>query len=84
LILRDHKPNADYADLPIATRTDVRMGNGLVIAYSLLRGVHDEAATIRGYLWDVDHFGLVATAGGDFAEYFMHDAVLKAPVTDEV
>jgi hypothetical protein len=84
IVLADHKPNPEYADLPLARVATLRSGPGLVVAYTLVRGPHNDAATVRGYRWNVDRFELAATAGEDFDGYNMFKAELRSPVPGEL
>lgn len=83
-ILADHKPNPEYGDLPFARVADLRNGRSLVVAYTLVRGPHDDSATIRGYRWTLNRFEPVGTTGEDFAGYNMFKAELRSPFTGEL
>ncbi len=82
-ILTSHRPNLDYDDLPFARVVDLAAGKSLVVAYTLLRAVHDDLPTIRGYRVNFDRLELAATTGDDFKGYGMHESELRSPIAGE-
>jgi len=83
-MLSDHVPNPEFGDLPFAQAADLRAGQSLVVAYTIVRGPHFDVGTIRGYRWDVNRFELVGTAGAEFEEFNMFKAALRSPVPGEL
>jgi len=84
-VLSAHKPNPEYADLPFARFADLRAGRSLLVAYTIVRGPHNDVATIRGYRARPDQgLELVATAGDDFDGYSMFKSELASPFPDEI
>ena len=82
-VLAVHKPNPDYGDLPLVRIADLRAGRSMIAAYTIVRGPHDDAATIRGYRWNIDRFELAGTAGDNFAGYNMFKTELRSPLPGE-
>jgi hypothetical protein len=82
-VLAAHTPNPEYGDLPFARVIDIRGGRSLIVAYTIVRGFHNDSATIRGYRWDVDRFELVGTTDSDFDGYNMFKTELPSPRRDE-
>jgi len=82
-VLADHRPNPEYGDLPLARVAKLGGIQSLIVAYTLVRGPHDDIATIRGYRWNLDRFELASTTGDEFLGYDMFESILRSPNSNE-
>jgi len=83
-VLADHKPNPDYGDLPFARIADLRGGRSLLLAYTIVRPPHHDAATIRGYAFRDGRFELSTSADSDFVGYDLFTHEVTSPIPGEV
>ena len=83
-LLTAHRPQPDFGDLAFARAGNLRGGQALLVAYTIVRPPHHDSATIRGYRAASDGFELVATAGGEFDGYGMFEKQLQAQVPGEI
>jgi hypothetical protein len=83
-LLTAHRPNPDYGDLAFARAGNLRSGQALVVAYTIVRRPHHDSATIRGYRAASNGFELVATAGDEFDGYGMFKKEIPSPVPGEI
>jgi hypothetical protein len=82
-ILTAHRPAPEFGDLAFARLAELRTGQSLIVAYTIVRGPHDDLATIRGYRSTPEGFELAATAGDEFESYNMFKTAIPSPVEGE-
>ena len=83
-VLAAHVPQLEYSDPPTARVADLRYGQSLVVAYTVVRPPHFDSTLIFGFREDAGRFRLVATAGADFDGYTMSTLELPSPYRGEL
>jgi hypothetical protein len=83
-LLKSHVPNSEYGDLPLVQVADLPSGRVLLVAYTIVRGVHHSLPIVRGYQWVTNKFRLVGHAADDFYDYNMFKSVLPSPIKGEI